>query len=223
MHKDLQSLKRVTLTAITAVAVAAALVPAGPASAGNGKGNGAGHGKPSEEVLLLKRGSKKNRIEHSGEASGAVASSLRHLNGPAHASEVALERANERSKIGQARLYRDAALAEAQTETELGDQRERLADLGSERTVETIQAEIDALDPVADADRIAALEQEKAGARTDAEVGAEINSVLAGIEALESTQFEQQSASGEAFDNLTGGRTLTDDAVSVIRSALGLD
>ena len=92
-----------------------------------------------------------------------------------------------------------------------------------ERTKEVIQAEIDALDPVADADRIALLEREKAAARTDAEVGSEINSVLAEIEALESTQIGQQTASSVAYDDMTGKRGMTEDAVMVLRSAFGLE
>ena len=222
MKRDLQRFKRVTLTALSAVALAA-FVQAGPASAGNGKGNGAGHGKSAEEILLLKKRGKNGKVEHGGGASGAVASSLRHLNGPVNASDVALERANGRSALGQARSYRDAALAEGGTDAELGQVRDRLAALGEERTVEVIQADMDALDPVADADRIALLEQEKAGARTDAEVGGDINSVLAELEALEATQTDQQTASGEAYEDLTGGRSLTGDAVTALRGALGLD
>ena len=152
-----------------------------------------------------------------------MASSLRHLNGPVHASDIAMERANERSNLGQARSYRDAALADRNTEIELGHKRDRLSGLGVERTKEVIQAEIDALDPVADADRIALLEREKAAARTDAEVGSEINSVLAEIEALESTQIGQQTASSVAYDDMTGKRGLTEDAVMVLRSAFGLE
>ncbi len=224
MNRNKRSLKRDVLTVITVAAVAG-LVQAGSVSAGNGKGNGAGagQGKPPEEILLLKKGGNKNKIEQGGEASGAVASSLRHLNGPVHASDIAMERANERSNLGQARSYRDAALADRNTEIELGHKRDRLSGLGVERTKEVIQAEIDALDPVADADRIALLEREKAAARTDAEVGSEINSVLAEIEALESTQIGQQTASSVAYDDMTGKRGPTEDAVMVLRSAFGLE
>ena len=107
MNRNKRSLKRDVLTVITVAAVAG-LVQAGSVSAENGKGNGAeaGQGKPPEEILLLKKGGNKNKIEQGGEASGAVASSLRHLNGPAHASDIAMERANERSNLGQARSYR---------------------------------------------------------------------------------------------------------------------
>ena len=117
----------------------------------------------------------------------------------------------------------DAALADRNTEIELGHERDRLSGLGVERTKEVIQAEIDALDPVADADRIALLEREKAAARTDAEVGSEINSVLAEIEALESMQIGQKIASSEAYDDITGKRGLTEGAVMVLRSAFGLE
>lgn len=221
MQRCLWKLRLFAVTAITAGVVLSA--PAGPLTAGNGKGNGAGHGKSAEEILLLKKRGKNAKVEHGGEASGAVASSLRHLNGPVSASNVALERANERSTLGQARTYRDAALAEGETGAALDGKRDRLSALGTERTVEVIQAEIDALDPDLDADRIALLEQEKAGARTDAEVGAEINGVLSEIELLEATQTEQQAASDEAYEELTRGRSLTEDAVLVLRGVLGLD
>jgi hypothetical protein len=222
MNRNQLRSKRDALTVITVVAIAG-LVQAGSVSAGNGKSNESGHGKSTEEIVLLKKRGENGKVEQGGEASGAVASSLRHLNGPVHASDIALERANERSNLGQARSYRDAALAERQTDIELGHKRDRLTALGAERTVEVIQAEIDALDPVADADRIALLEQEKAGARTDAEVGADINRVLAEIEALESTRIGWQAASAGTYEDMTGGRNLITDTVLVLRSALGLD
>lgn len=222
MNRNPRRLKHDALTAM-AVVVMAGLVQAGPVSAGNGNGKEAGHGKSTEEIVLLKKRGENGKVEHGDEASGAVASSLRHLNGPANASETALERANERSNPGQARSYRDAAFAERQTDVELGQKRDRLTALGEERTVEVIQAEIDALDPVADADRIALLQQEKAGARTDAVAGGDINRVLAEIEALESTRIGLQVASDETYEDMTGGRNLITDSVMVLRSALGLN
>ena len=213
---------RDALMVITVVAIAG-LVQAGPVSAGNGKGNEAGHGKSTEEIVLLKKRGENGKVEHGDEASGAVASSLRHLNGPVHTSDIALDRANERSNLRPARSYRDAALAERQTDIELEHKRERLTALGAERTVEVIQAEIEALDPVSDSDRIAVLEQEKAGARTDAEVGADINRVLAEIEALESTRIGLQAASEAAYQDMTDRHNLITDTVLVLRSAFGLD
>lgn len=222
MNRNPRRLKRDALMAITIVVITG-LVQAGPVSAGNGQGKEAGHGKSTEEIVLLKKRGKNGKVEHGGEAMGAVASSLSQLNGPVNASDIALERASERSNLYQARSYRDAALAEKETDTELRQKRDRLSALGTERTVEVIRAEINELDPVTDAHRIASLEREKAGARTEAEVGVEINSILAEIEALESTRFDQQVASGEAYEDMTGGRSLTEDAFLVLRSALGLN
>lgn len=130
MKRNPRCLVRVVLTALSVLSVAA-LVQAGPAPAGNGKGDGAGHGKPTEELLLLNKRGQTARIEYEGGASSAVAP----------------ERANERGMPGPARSYGDAVLAERETQAELGQKRDLLAVPGAERTAETIQAGIDAPDP----------------------------------------------------------------------------
>jgi hypothetical protein len=154
---------------------------------------------------------------------GATAASLQGLNGAVSASDIAMERTSDKSMLGKARAWRDAERAKADADAEITRKQEELAALTSERTAETIQAEIDALDPEQDAEKIALLEQEMETARTDAVVGADMNKVLGDLENLELAQSDLQTASETTYEDLTAGRTLTDEAVSFLRGALGLD
>lgn len=154
---------------------------------------------------------------------GATAASLQGLNGAVSASDRAMERTSDKSMLGKARAWRDAERARADGDAEISRKNEELTALTGERTVETIQDEIDALDPEQDAEQIALLEQEMVAARTDAEVGEDINKVLGEIETLELAQTDLNTASETTYEELTKGRTLTDEAVSFLRGALGLD
>jgi hypothetical protein len=235
------------MTIILATSVLALAPGSGPAMAGSGHGGGygGGHGKSPGGVLLQKQGKSGGHgkplfvsashgkpiadgcvgtaetacdtelAEADPALNGYVASSLQGVNAAVHSSATALEHANENSMPGKARIFRDASL--------LSSKQDQLTLLSEERTVETIQAEIDALDPVVDAEKIATLKLEQDSARTDGQVGADINTVMGEIEQMQADQGDVQITSDQAYSDLTGGRTMVQEAYDVLISALGLN
>ncbi len=172
----------------------------------NGNGNGNGQSSASVGTALGNSGATD---------SGKLASELKGLNAY-HASETAMANASANSQVGRIASYRDAAEATIGAETALSDAEAALGGLTEpSRSVADIQAEIDGLDPVADAEAIAGLEAELADAEAYA---AAVSDVELAADAL----ADAQTVEDDSFLAASNDRVLSDEAMSFFRAQLGL-
>ncbi len=120
------------------------------------------------------------------------------------------------SQVGRIASYRSAAQATIGAETALALAEDALGGLTApSRSVADIQAEIDGLDPVADAEAIAGLEAEIAAAEAYA---AAVSAVALAAAALAIAQIFESAS----FLVASNGRVLSDAAMAFFRAQLDL-
>ena len=210
------TLKPFTLI-LAASALALAVTPALAEKGGNGKGNGGGNGngQSAQHSQSASQGGGTQAGAKPGK--GGLASELKGLNA-VKANPNALENAAPNSQVGRIAAYRDAALVTGEKAAALAQAREDLAGLPAPtRTLTEIEAEIAALDPAAVdyADKLAALEAEKAATESYADAAAIVAAAEAELEAA-------AEAEHAALLTASNGRELSDEAIAYIRDVLNL-
>lgn len=228
-----RSRQRLRLFATVAVAVAA--LSTAPAMAGNGNGNGNGngkangnggiHGKSSAEAKLLKTNNKggAHSSGHGGGQGGgfgALASELKKMNGAIHASFKAWTNASPNGVPGQARTYAEStsAIAADETLTEIGsllDQEAALKEELSYEDYEDLLSKTTPDDP--DYDGLLALQSTS---RTDAEIEGDLDLVQADLKEFDDEEIAAYHAADGSLKSLTGGRTLSKDAMDSFEARL---
>ena len=213
----------ISTTLIATLSLAATPVLSGPGNSGS-HGGGGSHGNSGSS-----HGSSVSASSGGGSSQGALASSLRKLNGVVHANDMALENASDSSVHGLARTWRDAEGAISTLDGQIGTLQDDIAALGGTRTDEDIQAEIDALNPddyAAEEDynaAVAALEAEKDTAPSQAELDGQIQAKQDEIDALNGQIGTLQGDRDAAWLALTDGRDLSDDAIAALKEKLGME
>jgi hypothetical protein len=160
---------------------------------------------------------------------GAISVSLRKLNGIILSNDIALAKANDNSVHGYARAYRDAANGLGTLEEELEILEGELSALQNTRTDEDIQADIDALkvenfhmQELYDAE-VKAYQDEMLTAPSDSDLAGLISAKEGKITAMTAEIATLESDRDEAWENLTGGRELTEEALVVLKAKLGIE
>lgn len=221
----IKAIKKMTL--LSALCGAGILIASGYGLAGNGNsgngGNSGGNGGGSA-------GNSASGAGQSGASGrGGVSSSLRKLNGVVRANDIALEKASDKSIHGYARAYRDAANGLGTLADELETLNGELAALQDTRTDEDIQEDIDALKPE-DFDTeelynaaVTAYQDEMLTAPSESELAGLISAKQGEIAAKTAEIGTLEDDRDEAWENLTGGRELTEEALAVLKAKLGVE
>ena len=205
-----------TLSALTlslAFGLNPALADNGKAKGNNGaRGNSAAvHGKAAESHTA-KVVSKKTKSGKHG-----LASELKGLNA-VKANPHAMEHASPNSQVGRIATYRDAALVtlEAQAALDTADAELALLPVPA-RDLETIDADIGALDPLAEgyAESLTALETERTGTQSFLDATAAVEAAALELDTAATTEEEALLAASK-------GRILSDEAIAYIRAVLNL-
>jgi hypothetical protein len=180
----------------------------------NGQGSGNGHANKPERARPAAATKPRGPSVHS-ELKGANAY---------HASPTALEHANEDSRVGKVAAY----LAAAQTTISAGsaataaqDTLDAYMENDPGYTAAEIQAQIDALDPESET-----YDEDQAELLSLLDIATTYEAGLAPLqdeaERLAAEAAAAAAAEGDTLLVLTDGRTLSDDALAVLRGGLGL-
>lgn len=198
------------------------------AKSGNGNGNGnSGNNGNGGGATKTKTTGNAGKTNQGGNGQGAVRSVLGGANA-SNASPTALEHASDNSRVGKARIFRDTYLAAQTAEANLGPEAQSVYGGYSltppSYTSAEKQAEIDALvAPMADS---YITEEYPDGLENPDYITAvnDYNSALGALQAEHdaATAYEAQAGVDDALMALTGGRTLTDDAMNQLLANLGL-
>lgn len=211
----------------------------GNGGGGNGGGNGGGKSGGQDKAgsngagnAQGKANAEKSQKTHStttaakttGAASkGMLASELKGLNA-VRANPNALANASPNSQVGRIAAYRDAMLEAHAIEGDLITAQENLAALEdgySGRSTVEIDADIAALDPAA-ADFAAAQEALDAERALAAAYEDEKTTLEKAVEDAALVAQDTQLATDDAISAMTGGRTLSPEAMDYINQTLGL-
>lgn len=157
---------------------------------------------------------------------GDIAVSLRKLNGVVRANDITLKKVNDNSAQGYVRTYRDAVNDLGTLQDQLETLNVELTALKATRTDADIQADIDKLE-LADFETqelysaaVREYQDEMLTAATDSELKRLILAKEREIAAKTTEIATLEGDREDAWENLTGGRELTEEAMALLKVKL---